>query len=227
MAAAAGVPPGGVGGGGGGGRQHLSAAPAEVARFFADVRTALERHPSLCGAGGVGAAFLFRIREPPLAWRVDLRSAPGGVRQLPDGGAGQDCDCVIEYRAAGDLAAINAGRLDLRKALILQRLKISGNLKALQRFHESMVRARAARGGVSMLRCAPLASPPPASLARTPHRTLSRSATPPTRRRGARQKSRSATACARRRTRAAASAARRPLRRRGARRRRRRRRPGR
>jgi hypothetical protein len=138
MAAAAGSRPAAGGGG------QLPAAPAEVARFFADVRTALERHPSLCGGGGVGAAFLFRIREPPLAWRVDLRSAPGSVRQV-DGSvaaAGLDCDCVIEYRAAGDLAAINAGKLDLRKALILQRLKISGNLKALQRFHEGMVRAR-------------------------------------------------------------------------------------
>ena len=120
----------------------LPAAPAEVSRFFSDVSTALERHPALCGGPpGVGAAFLFRVREPLLAWRIDLRSAPGSVRQVDGGaGAGADCDCVIEYRAAGDLAAINAGRLDLRKALILGRLKITGNLKALQRFHESMVR---------------------------------------------------------------------------------------
>ena len=148
MAAAAGRPAAGGGG-------QLPAAPAEVARFFADVRTALERHPSLCGGG----AFLFRIREPPLAWRVDLRSAPGSVRQV-DGSAaaaGLDCDCVIEYRAAGDLAAINAGKLDLRKALIMQRLKISGNLKALQRFHESMVRAhrRAAPRRAAPRRAAP------------------------------------------------------------------------
>ena len=102
--------------GGAVGGHLLPAAPADVARFFSDVRTALERHPALCGGGqgGVGAAFSFRIREPPLAWRVDLRSAPGSVRQVDGsaaGAAGADCDCVIEYRATGDLAAINAGKL--------------------------------------------------------------------------------------------------------------------
>lgn len=102
-----------------------SAAPAEVGKFFADIASALARHPELVAQ--VGGLFHFIIKGPTPAatfsYLVNLKHAPGGVTPgaLP---RGTTADCSIEYSSAASFVAINAGKLDLKQALIMRRLKV-------------------------------------------------------------------------------------------------------
>jgi predicted unusual protein kinase regulating ubiquinone biosynthesis (AarF/ABC1/UbiB family) len=129
----------------GAGAAASSGPSAEVQKFFADVKAAIKKHPSLVAE--IAGIFCFVIKgagakgnDIAFCFTVDLKNQPGDVIQslAPTKAA----DTTLEYKTAADFLAINAGKLDLKRAIFSGRLKIGGNVKALQRMHECMESAK-------------------------------------------------------------------------------------
>ena len=102
MAAAAGSRPAAGGGG------QLPAAPAEVARFFADVRTALERHPSAALHPVLIRWFTFMCTTSQV--ERDFAKMLHTLR-LQQSRAGQEAEadtakCVLDYVASEELEVL-------------------------------------------------------------------------------------------------------------------------
>jgi hypothetical protein len=96
----------------------------ELIKFFTDVKAAVRKHPSLVEQ--IGGVFHFMVKGPPaISYVVDLKNAPGDVyASLPSKAA----DCTIEYKTVADFVAINAGKLDLKRAIFTGKLKVGATL---------------------------------------------------------------------------------------------------
>jgi len=102
-------------------------ASAEItsADVFVGIEDHIARHPEIINA--VGKTFAFKLSSPDSAWTLDLKNAPGGVKQ----GAGT-VDCTLDL-ADADFMAMTSGKADPMKLYMGGKLKISGDLMASQK----------------------------------------------------------------------------------------------
>jgi len=103
------------------------AAPLEItsADVFVGIEDHIARHPELVNA--VGKTFAFKLSAPESAWTLDLKNAPGGVKQ-----GASAVDCTLDL-ADADFMAMTSGKADPMKLYMGGKLKISGDLMASQK----------------------------------------------------------------------------------------------
>lgn len=114
------------------------AAPStpRLASLRLQVQAAIRKHPTLTE---VAAVFQFVIRGSS-DFVVDLKRPPGGVRR----GVAAQADTTLTYASEKDFLDLNAGKVNVTKAIILQRLKVTGNMKVLQRLFAALDAAKKA-----------------------------------------------------------------------------------
>ncbi len=135
--------------------------PAEPtsADVFGAIASYIADNPDL--ASQVGHSFVFELKEPASAWKVDLTAAPGSVSA---GGGKVDCTLAL---TDDNFMKMCTGKADAQKLYFGGELQISGNVMASQKLEflrklepERVAAAMAARTGGGD--AAPVAAPVPA-----------------------------------------------------------------
>ncbi|MCC6523422.1 MAG: SDR family NAD(P)-dependent oxidoreductase [Polyangiaceae bacterium] len=102
------------------------AGGAKAAALFAALGKRLAAEPGL--AKDIGAAIAFKVTAPAAAYTVDLRTAPGSVKD----GAASDAGATLTL-ADADLAALAAGSAAAQDLFQRGRLRVDGDVRLAQK----------------------------------------------------------------------------------------------